>query len=141
MNSAKNIYTLLVIGIIVFTKGFGQDPQFTQFYSNPLYLAPSFAGAIDGSRISLNARNQWVGKGLGAPFKTISFSFDHYFSSFNSGVGLLVMRDVAGDGNLGVLNVGLQYSYNFKIFNTMHVRPGMYLLYTQWGSTMPTCDF
>ena len=33
--------------------------QFSQFYSCPLYLAPSYAGAIDASRAVLNYRNQW----------------------------------------------------------------------------------
>ncbi|MCF8379375.1 MAG: type IX secretion system membrane protein PorP/SprF [Bacteroidales bacterium] len=37
----------------------GQDPQFTQFYANKLYLAPSFAGAVQMDRVSSSYRNQW----------------------------------------------------------------------------------
>lgn len=112
-------------------KANGQDPQFSQFYSNPLYLGPSFAGAIDGSRVTSLYRNQWPG--LPVSFQTYTFSFDHYFSNFNSGVGILLLKDMAGSGDLGGLNIGLQYSYNFKIFNTWHIRPGLHFYYTEMG--------
>ena len=36
-----------------------QDPQFTQFYANPLYLNPAFAGTARCPRICMNYRNQW----------------------------------------------------------------------------------
>ena len=38
---------------------FAQDPLFTQFYANPLYLNPALAGAARCPRINLNYRNQW----------------------------------------------------------------------------------
>ncbi len=119
---------LLLIGL---AKSFGQDPQFSQFYSNPLYLGPSFAGAIDGSRVTTLYRNQWPG--LPVSFRTFSFGFDHYFSNFNSGVGILALKDMAGSGDMGVMNFGLQYSYNFQIFETWSVRPGLHLYYTEMG--------
>ena len=108
----------------------GQDPQFTQFFSNPLYLAPSFAGATEASRITSMYRSQWRGVG---DFETYTFSYDHYFSGFNSGFGVLFLKDVAGSGDLGMTSIGLQYSYDFKIFNTWHVRPGAYFNYIQTG--------
>ena len=40
---------------------FAQDPEFTQFYANPLYLNPAFAGTARSPRINLNYRNQWPG--------------------------------------------------------------------------------
>jgi type IX secretion system PorP/SprF family membrane protein len=109
----------------------GQDPQFSQFYSNPLYLAPSFAGAVEGSRIAWSYRNQWYEST--SPFRAYSLSYDHYFSTFNSGVGLIAFKDVAGSGGLGSLNIGLQYSYNFKMFNVLHIRPGLAFYYVEHG--------
>ena len=50
---------LMVILAFVVSAGKTQDPQFPQFYSSPLYLAPSFAGATDGGRVILNYRDQW----------------------------------------------------------------------------------
>ncbi len=108
-----------------------QDPQFSQFYSNPLYLAPSFAGAAGGSRICANVRDQWLA--LPSTFMTYSFSYDHYFSKYNSGVGLLAYKDAAGTGQLGTLSVGVQYSYNFKITQTIYARPGLHFSYRETG--------
>ena len=109
----------------------GQDPHFTQFYANPLYLAPSFAGAIQSDRVSAVYRNQWAS--LPGAFVTYSFSYDHFFDNFNSGVGVLLMRDVAGSGDLSLTNAGLQYSYDIMINNYWHVRPGIHFNYTQMG--------
>ena len=106
-----------------------QAPQFSQFYAAPLYLAPSFAGATDGSRISLNYRNQWPQ--LQGTFETYSFGFDHYFHNYNSGVGILIFRDQAGSANLSTTNAGLLYSYNFELNNNWIMRPGLHFLYSQ----------
>jgi len=73
-----------------------QDPQFTQFYANKLYLAPSFAGATQMDRVSTSYRNQWPS--LPGVFVSYTFSYDHFFSNFHSGVGILIMRDVAWFG-------------------------------------------
>ena len=116
---------------IAFT-GFGQiDPQFTQFYSTPLYLAPSFAGATQEHRLASTYRNQWPG--LPEAYVTYVFSYDHFFSNFNSGVGLLILRDVAGSGDLSTTNVGVQYSYDIKVSDIFRIRPGIHFNYTQRG--------
>src|SRR4030042_2693330 len=118
---------------------YAQDPQFSQFYSNPLYLAPSFAGSAEASRIAANYRNQWFH--LPAKFITYSFSYDHYFSGYNSCGGLFIMKDVAGSGELGIMNASIQYSYNFKIFNTWYVRPGLHFYYIEHGLAFDKLTF
>lgn len=107
----------------------GQAPQFSQFYAAPLYLAPSFAGATNGSRIVLNYRNQWPQ--IPGAFVTYAFSFDHYFHNYKSGVGVLLFRDQAGSGRLATTHGGLVYSYNFKIDHRWTLRPGLQFLYAQ----------
>ncbi len=108
-----------------------QDPQFSQFYSNYLYLAPSFAGLNYENRLAMNYRNQWPEITNG--FVTYSVSFEHYFSKFNSGLGILMLRDEAGTGKLRTTNIGLQYSFDFKITESFHCRPGMHFMYTERG--------
>jgi type IX secretion system PorP/SprF family membrane protein len=97
-----------------------------------MYLAPSFAGATQQHRIASTYRNQWPGI-PNSKMVTYLFSYDHYFANFNSGVGLLFMRDVAGSGNLSTTNIGVQYSYDFKITDFWHMRPGIHFNYTQTG--------
>lgn len=106
---------------------YSQAPQFSQFYAAPLYLAPSFAGATDGSRVVMNYRNQWPQ--IPGAFVTYSFSFDHYFHNYNSGVGILLFRDQAGSGRLANTRGGLLYSYNFKLDHRWTIRPGLHFLY------------
>ncbi|MCU0363424.1 MAG: PorP/SprF family type IX secretion system membrane protein [Bacteroidales bacterium] len=115
-------YVLLIIYASV-AGAFGQDPTFSQFYANSLYLAPSFAGATEQYRFAVNYRNQWPA--IPGVFQTYSISFDKALSDFNSGIGILATYDVAGEGNLSTTNIGLIYSYDFSLNDRWHVRPGI----------------
>ena len=119
----KRIIYLLVLSFIVISESFGQDPTFSQFYANALYLSPSFAGATSEYRFALNYRNQWPA--VPGVFHTYSISFDKALTSFNSGIGVLATYDVAGSGNLSTTNIGLLYSYDFNINKEWHIRPGI----------------
>jgi type IX secretion system PorP/SprF family membrane protein len=120
----KRIIYLVVLSFIIFTDSFGQDPTFSQFYANKLYLAPSFAGATEEYRFAINFRDQWPSI-PNSVFHTYSISFDKAMPNFNSGIGILATYDVAGSGNLSTTNIGLLYSYDFNINQEWHVRPGV----------------
>ena len=119
----KRIIYLFILSFIILRDSFGQDPTFSQFYANPLYLSPSFAGATAQYRIGMNYRNQWPA--VPGVFHTYSISFDKAMPDFNSGFGVLATYDVAGEGNLSTTNIGLLYSYDFNINKEWHVRPGV----------------
>jgi type IX secretion system PorP/SprF family membrane protein len=112
-------------------RGHAQDPHFSQFYSNYLYLAPSFAGLTDKNRIAFNYRNQWPEIKYG--YQTFSGSFDKYIEKFKSGFGVLIFQDVAGSGKLKTTSLGLQYSFDFNITKNWHMRPGLHFNYTERG--------
>ncbi|MFC2090529.1 type IX secretion system membrane protein PorP/SprF [Bacteroidota bacterium] len=123
---------IFILFLLVITRNISaQDPQFTQFYANPLYLAPSFAGAIESDRIATVYRNQWAT--MPGAFVTASFSYDHFFEKFNSGLGVLLTRDVAGSGGLALTNAGIQYAYEIKVNQLFYIRPGIHVNYTQMG--------
>jgi type IX secretion system PorP/SprF family membrane protein len=122
---------VIILFVIIGIKAFAQDPQFTQFYASPLYLAPSYAGGIAGQRVAANYRNQWVA--IPGTYQTFSVSYDHNFPSFNSGLGLLFLGDYAGDGNLGTTLAGLMYSYDINPHPDFHIRPGIAFYYVQHG--------
>ncbi len=119
----KRIIYLLILSFIIFTDSFGQDPTFSQFYANPLYLAPSFAGATPQYRLGMTFRDQWPS--VPGVFQTYSISFDKAMPSFNSGIGVLATYDVAGSGDLSTTNIGLLYSYDFNVNKDWHIRPGV----------------
>lgn len=109
----------------------GQDPQFSQFYANQLYLAPSFAGATEDYRVAINWRNQWPS--IPGVFHTYSVSIDKAVPNFNSGIGILATHDVAGSGDLSTTNLGLLYSYDIQVNEEWHIRPGINFKFTYLG--------
>jgi type IX secretion system PorP/SprF family membrane protein len=112
-----------LLSCIIVIDVYGQDPTFSQFYANPLYLSPSFAGATEEYRLSINYRNQWPS--VPGVFHTYSIGFDKAMPNFNSGIGVLATYDVAGSGDLSTTNIGLLYSYDFKINKEWNIRPGV----------------
>jgi type IX secretion system PorP/SprF family membrane protein len=119
----RRIKYIVLLSIILYVDSYSQDPTFSQFYANPLYLAPSFAGATEEYRLGMNYRNQWPA--VPGVFHTYSISFDKAMPNFNSGIGVLATYDVAGSGDLSTTNIGLLYSYDFNINDDWHVRPGI----------------
>lgn len=125
---------ILYIFVLVFLVAFSssakaQDIHFTQFFANKLYLAPSFAGSTLQNRVYTNYRIQWPG--LPKSYTTYCTSFDHYFNNFNSGLGVLALRDVAGAGRYGTFMGAIQYSYDFQFNDFWHLRPGVQFTYLQ----------
>ncbi|MFN3402544.1 MAG: type IX secretion system membrane protein PorP/SprF [Cytophagaceae bacterium] len=114
---------LTIIYIFVHTLLFGQDFQLSQFYSAPSLLNPGLAGASGGTRVGLNARNQW--SLIGHPIKVNALSLDHYFSDFNSGIGIVAITEKAGSGALKNQKLGLIYSYNLSISDKWKLRTGL----------------
>jgi type IX secretion system PorP/SprF family membrane protein len=117
------IILLLFLGIVVN----GQDPQFSMFYSNSLYLAPSFAGISGQKELNLTHRTQWYSVG---PYVTHTLSYDTYKDNINSGIGVLFLNDISGTGRLSTINISLIYDYQIKIKKTTII-PGMSFSYYQ----------
>jgi len=107
----------------------GQDPQFTQFFANPLYLNPAFTGSIECSRLVLNHRNQWPA--LSGTFVTSSVSYDQRVDALGGGLGVLILHDQAGSGTLNTTSGSLLYSYYSKINRTLSIRAGFQVGYVQ----------
>ena len=99
-----------------------QDPQFTQFYANPLYLNPAFAGAQRCPRVCLNYRNQWPA--LTGTFVTYTASYDQHVDPIG-GLGLLVLQDKAGESTLTTTNVSGIYSYQLNVTREFSIRLGL----------------
>lgn len=83
-----------------------QDLHFSQFMNSPLTTNPANTGFIpDGDyRIGINYRNQWSSI-MAVPYKTMSAFGDAQVISNEAntgwlGIGGLILRDVAGSGNL-----------------------------------------
>lgn len=123
----KRYLVILIFILLPITICKAVDPQFTQFYSSPLYLSPSYAGATKENRLSTNYRQQWPS--IPGGFETYTFAYDRNFANFHSGVGVLLMRDIAGSGQLSHNYVNILYSYDFVTLKKWHIRPGLSFVY------------
>lgn len=112
-----------------------QDPHFSQYYANPLYLNPAFAGVKRCPKVNLNYRNQYPTMGV---YQTYSASYDQYISSLKGGIGVLVMRDEAADGALSLTEASLIYSYHLQVSRKFQILTGFQATFRQraldWNS-------
>lgn len=99
-----------------------QDPEFTQFYANPLYLNPAFAGSMRCPRVALNYRNQWPA--IQGTYVTYSASYDQHVEAIAGGLGFIVTSDQAGQGILKTTNFSVIYSYFLPVTNTFSLKAG-----------------
>ena len=122
LNRFSKIFFAVAVAIFMSDTAQAQDPAFSQFYANPLYLNPAFAGSNECPRANLNYRDQWPG--IGRTYITTSASFDQHINSIGGGLGILVAQDRAGAGNLNTTHLALQYSYRLKVNHQFAVKAG-----------------
>lgn len=89
-----------------------QDPEFSQFFANPLSLNPAFSGTTELPRIILNYRNQWPQKG--ATYITYSASYDQISKKLNTGFGIQVIHDRELNNVINSSSATFSYSYHIK---------------------------
>jgi type IX secretion system PorP/SprF family membrane protein len=106
-----------------------QDPEFSQFYANPLYLNPAMAGITICPRLMGNYRNQWPA--MGKAYNTYNFSYDQYAGILHGGAGLLLTADRAGGGNLNTTAISLVYAYKFNLTTHLQASGGVKVGYYQ----------
>lgn len=133
MKGLKRAFTtvaLCMIGI----NSIAQDPTFTQFYANPLYLNPALAGSHGCSRFASNYRNEWPK--LTGNYTTYSASWDSYFKNISGGIGILATHDQQGQGTINTSMLGLIYSYHLQLGRKWKLqfgaRASWYQKYLDW---------
>lgn len=104
---------LFIFSVMMMSMANAQDPQFSQFYANPIYLNPAFAGSHGCPRINLNYRNQWPA--LSGTFVTYSASYDQYFKQISGGIGVIATHDQQGKGTINHTTLSLIYNYHLKV--------------------------
>jgi type IX secretion system PorP/SprF family membrane protein len=100
----KTLWALIALCTASFAQA--QDLHFSQFFNSPLTTNPANTGFIpDGDyRLGVNFRDQWSSI-MSIPYKTMSAFGDMQLlkSRYETGwlgAGAVVLRDVAGSGNL-----------------------------------------
>ena len=134
---ANKLFIIIILALFSFMQmGYSQDPEFSQFYANPLYLNPALAGATICPKASANFRDQWPS--LGGAYVTYSASYDQYVDAIHGGLGLLVTEDRTGGGKLNTTEISLMYAYKFNISSKLYascaLQAGYYQRHLSWDN-------
>lgn len=111
---------LLLLGI---TDLRAQDPMFSQFFAAPQQLNPALVGLVDAPVLHFNYRNQW--SNINRAYATYSAAYSQYAPSINSGFGLSVLADVAGDGIYNTTAFTGTYVYDVRFDDNFYLRTGV----------------
>src|ERR1041385_2361649 len=87
-----------------------QDPQFSQYMFNPLFINPAYAGSRGIMNGALEMRTQWVGFGDGRP-NTQVLAVNTPTKKGKVGLGLEVINDAIGPKN----STGAYFDYAYRI--------------------------
>jgi len=123
MKTQRKNSLIVLLALLAKVSLFSQDVQFSQYYSAKFNIAPSFAGATEGGRLTLISRDQWPL--LNSTFFTYGVAVDHSISLLHGGLGIFVMQDYSNGGGYIVTNGGIQYSYALELNPTWQFRPGL----------------
>ncbi len=127
---SKKLFLIIIPLVLFINKAmYSQDPAFSQFYANPLYLNPALTGSQISPRLVLNYRNQWPS--LSNSFNTYSASYDLYLDALHGGVGVSLIADNAGDGALKTNIISGFYSYRLIISKSIFMNAGFQATYFQ----------
>ena len=114
----KQLYTLcLAIGILLSAnqESHAQDPSFSQFYANRIYLNPAMTGMEAGLSLAGIYRAQWTQVDHG--FRTIGASLEWQEPAIRSGLGFSLFRDEEGIAKLATTAVSFSYAYIIPMKN------------------------
>ncbi len=100
-----------------------QDLVFSQFYSAPMQLNPGLTGVTYAPRLTFNYRNQWPT--LPNAYTSYSAAYDQYVEGVNSGFGVSVMSDQAGNGIYVTNRITASYAYNMRFGEETFIRGGI----------------
>ena len=126
------LFTLLCGGLLG-TSLSAQDPVFSQFIASPLQINPAFAGITYAPRVAVNYRSQWGN--VPNAYSTFAASFEQFVPELNSGFGLFVQGDQAGDvGGESLISTNwfkAVYGYKVQVSRDFNVKFGVEAGYTQ----------
>lgn len=135
MIKMKRFFAFFVVIFLINGYSNAQDPHFSQFYANPLYLNPAFAGTTLCPRVILNFRDQWPS--IAGTYVTYNASYDQHIDKLSGGLGFIVNTDRQGQGILNTTTASLLYSFRLEVNRSFSMKMALQSTYFQknldWG--------
>ena len=111
-------YLFLLIAAFGVCRVSAQDLEFSQFYNAPLYSNPALSGFNGGPRFVLNYRNEWPS--LPDAFVSFAASYDQFFNSINSAIGVIAVSDQQADDIINNNMFAAIFNYRIGIADNIH---------------------
>lgn len=112
----KNLKSTVIIGVLLSCinsqLNAQQDPHFTQYFDNTLFINSAYAGSKEVLNVTAIHREQWVGFD-GRPRST-TFSIHSPLPYESIGVGLTAVNDRIGPMNQTMIYGDVSYTLKFK---------------------------
>lgn len=132
----KTFYTFFIVFTTITVQA-QQDPQFSQYMFNNLYLTPAFAGVEGVTQFTAFHRSQWLGYessfGDGGSPTTQMLSFNAPIFKLRSGFGAYLLNDKLG----AQTNQTIQMSYAYHL----GIKESKLSFGIQLGAYSQTLDF
>ncbi|MBP7274488.1 MAG: PorP/SprF family type IX secretion system membrane protein [Saprospiraceae bacterium] len=121
INFTRNL--ALLVAILFANYLVAQDPIFSQYYSAPMQINPAFAGNTYAPHIAINYRNQWPS--LDKAYITFGAAYDQLIENLNSGIGIMLLSDNAGNGIYKTSNFSAVYAYRLEVNDDFFLKFGL----------------
>lgn len=118
-----------IMSLCTLNEAHAQDAEFTQYYANPLFLNPAFAGGNRDPRLVMSYRNQWPA--MSGSYVTQAVSYDQHVKNIQGGLGLTVMSDQAGQNTLKTTRITGMYAYQQNLTRKISLRAALEASYFQ----------
>lgn len=114
---------LLLILLLIMKLGHAQDPEFSQTYMQSMYLNPALTGHLMGWQANTQYRNQWPG--ISNAYVTYNLGIQKQLTKYNTGLGLRLLNDQAGNSTINTTGLGLNYARWFSANDNFQIAFGM----------------
>lgn len=131
-NQLAKSLLLSLICYSVSLKAFSQDPEYSMFYSNPLYLNPALT-SFDCLAYRINTRNA-MSYFTGYSFSNYSLSYNQQIDILHGGIGILANHDNYAEGTIKQSSASILYSYLMNLNDKYRLSAGFQVSYRLAGS-------
>ena len=122
----KYLFALCFLAGIATSPAFAQDPTFSQFYNNPIYLNPALSGfASDHMKINIGGRRQLLYENT--YLYSSSISGDWNAQRLHGGLSFQLNNQIVSDNVVIYNNVQLAYAYHLSFWKNDSLSFGVQL--------------
>ncbi len=120
------LFPIFLLGLFfLIPEARGQDPNYSQYFSEPLYFNPAYTGLNTGLRARFSFRDQWPN--LPVDFRSYYFSADIGDRNLPGagGFGIIINSNNEGISFIKNLMIGLAVSVRIPITSTLVTQVGL----------------